>query len=453
MPDPGLNRKYAKGWVRFLPAVLREKVAGRDYLQNVISNTGWQFADNILRMGVGLLVGIWVARYLGPEQFGLLSYALALAALFSTFAMLGLDDIVVRDLVRDPEGKDEILGTAFTLKLFGGSIAFLAALATILMLRPTDEVSHWLVGIIAAGSIFQVFNIIDFWFYSQVSAKYIVLARNAAFLICSACKIAFILTAAPLLAFAWVTLLEVVVGAAGLIIAYRAKGNRFGMWRFNLTRARSLLRDCWPLIFTGVAATIYLRIDQVMLGEMAGGEEVGIYSVAVRMAEVWFFIPTAVYWSVFPAIVEAKAESEELFYTRLQLFYNSMALVAYGIAIPVTFLGEWLVGVLYGDAYARGGVLLVFLIWTNVFTSLEMARSSFLMTMNWTRIYLVIVLMGAVLNVGLNYLLIPQFGGMGAVIASLVSYWFVTHGSCFLFRPLRKTGWMLTKALVYPKVW
>jgi len=93
------------------------------------------------------------------------------------------------------------------------------------------------------------------------------------------------------------------------------------------------------------------------------------------------------------------------------------------------------------------------LIWTNVFTSLEMARSSLLMTMNWTRIYLVIVLMGAVLNVGLNYFLIPQFGGMGAVISSLVSYWFVAHGSCFLFRPLRKTGLMLTKALVYPKVW
>jgi len=442
-----------QGWIRFLPAVLREKVAGRDYLQNVISNTGWQFADNILRMGVGLLVGIWVARYLGPEQFGSLSYALALAALFSTFAMLGLDDIVVRDLVRDPEGKDVTLGTAFTLKIFGGSIAFLAALGTILMLRPADELSHWLVGIIAAGSIFQVFNIIDFWFYSQVSAKYIVLARNAAFLICSVLKIVFILTAAPLIAFAWVTLLEVVIGAAGLIIAYRTKGNRFGRWRFELARAQSLMRDCWPLIFTGVAATIYLRIDQVMLGELAGSEEVGVYSVAVRMVEVWVFIPTAVYWSVFPAIVEAKAQSEELFYNRLQLFYNSMALVAYGIAIPITFLGEWLVSVLYGEAYARGGVLLVFLIWTNVFTSLEMARSSLLMTMNWTRIYLVIVLMGAVLNVGLNYFLIPQFGGMGAVISSLVSYWFVAHGSCFLFRPLRKTGLMLTKALVYPKVW
>jgi O-antigen/teichoic acid export membrane protein len=410
-------------------------------------------ADNVLRMSVGLLVGIWLARYLGPEQFGLFNYALALVALFASFAALGLDEIIVRDLVRDPACKDETLSTAFILKLLSGTVAFLAAVGTILILRPDDNLSHWLVGIIAAGTVFQAFNIIDLWFYSQVSAKYPVLARNAAFLLCSAIRIFFILTGKSLIAFAWVSLLEIVIGAAGLVIAYRAKGNSLGVLHCSLTRARGLMRDCWPLIFTGIIATIYLRIDQVMLGEMVGSEEVGIYSAAVRMVEVWLFIPTAIYWSVFPAIVEAKAQSDELFHSRLQMFYNSMALTAYGIAIPITFFGEWLVGVLYGDVYARSGLMLAVLIWSNVFISIEMARNAFMLTMNWTRLFFLTVSLGAVLNVVLNYFLIPSYGGMGAVVASIVSYWFVAHGSCFLFKPLRRTGGMVTRAILYPKVW
>jgi O-antigen/teichoic acid export membrane protein len=198
---------------------------------------------------------------------------------------------------------------------------------------------------------------------------------------------------------------------------------------------------------------VYLRIDQVMLGEMVDSEEVGIYSVAVRMAEVWFFLPTAIYWSVFPSIVEARGQSEVLFYERLQKFYNLMTLSAYAVAIPVTLAAPWLVGALFGKAYTRGGPMLAVLIWANVFISLEMARSSFLTAMNWTKIYFLTVLLGCILNIMLNYILIPRYGGMGAVIASIISYWFAAHGSCFLFKPLVRTGFMLAKALVYPKIW
>jgi len=180
-------------WTRYLPSFLRAKVEGKAYLQNVISNTGWQFADNILRMGIGLAIGIWVARYLGPEQFGLFSYALAFVSLFTAFATLGLEDIVVRDIVHDPSCKDETLGSAFFLKLIGGVVCFLAALGTILILRPEDGLNHWLVGIIAAGVIFQSFYVIEDWFNSQVQAKYVVFARNAAFLSCSILKVFLIM--------------------------------------------------------------------------------------------------------------------------------------------------------------------------------------------------------------------------------------------------------------------
>ena len=198
---------------------------------------------------------------------------------------------------------------------------------------------------------------------------------------------------------------------------------------------------------------IYMRIDQVMLGEMLGNEEVGIYSAAVRLAEVWLFIPQIIFSSVFPSIVEAKAKSEELFYERLQKLYNVMVLVNYLLLVPVTIMAKPLVVATFGVAYARAGLMLAVLVWGNMFSSLELARSSFLTTMNWTRINFATIFLGAVLNVILNYLLIPHYGGMGAAFASCIAYWFAAHGACFLYKPLFKTGHMLTKAMLFPKVW
>ena len=442
-----------QAWTRYLPGFVRTKFEGSPALRNVVGNTGWQFADNIVRMAVALVVGIWLARYLGPEEFGMFSYALAFVALFAPLASLGLDDIIVRDIVRDPGGKDEILGTAFFMRLVSGAVTFIAAAGSIFFLRPDDALTQWLVVIIAVGSVFQAFFIIEFWFHSQVRAKYAVLAKNAAFLVCSLVKIILILAGAALVAFAWVALFEIMLGAAGLIIAYGAGGDRLSRWRGSLRKAGMLLKDSWPLMLSGMVIMVYLRIDQVMLGEMAGNEEVGIYSVAVRLAEVWYFIPSAIYWSLYPGIVEAKGVSDELFHERLQRLYNLMALTAYAVAVPVALLGQWLVPTLFGDAYARGGLMLAVLIWSNLFTSLEMARSAFLTTMNWNRIYLLTVSLGCALNVVLNWFLIPLYGGMGAVIASLLAYWFAAHGSCFLYKPLFRTGSMLTMAIVYPKVW
>lgn len=440
-------------WTRYLPAFIRQRIEGRAYLQNVVNNIGWQFADNIVRMVVGLAVGIWVARYLGPEQFGLLSYALAFAAIFGVFATLGLEDILVRDLVRYPDNRNQILGSACLLRLGGGAFSFAVAVGTIALLRPDDARSQWLVAIIAAGALVQMVTVIEPWFNSQVQARYIVIAKNAAFLVCSLCKVALILLAAPLVAFAWIALAEVVLGAAGLAVVYHVAGGRMRAWQGVMRQAGDLLRDGWPMMTSVVVMMIYLRIDQIMLGELVGDEEVGIYSVAVRLAEVWCFIPTVLYWSVLPSIVEARGVSEELFYARLQKFYNLMSLSAYAVAVPVALLAQWLVPLLFGTAYARGGPMLAVLVCANLFTGLEVARSAFLTAMNWTRLYLWTVALGCLLNIALNLLLIPKYGGMGAAVASLIAYWFAAHGACFLFRPLGKTGRMLTRAIFCPKVW
>lgn len=440
-------------WTRLVPAFLRSRLEGRSSLQNAIRNTGWLLADSIFKMLVGLAVGVWVARYLGPERFGLFSFALAFVTLFAPLASLGLEDIVVRDLVHDQSAKDEILGTAFVLKLIGGLTSCAAAIAVIHALRPGDREGQWLVGILALGGVFQALGVIESWFHSQVQAKYAVLARSTAFLVCSIAKAALVIWRASLTWFAVVTTAEVALTSLGLVAAYTSRTGRATAWRATLTTARSLVRDSWPLFFSVVSITLYQRIDQIMLQEMAGSSEVGIYSVAVRLADAWVFIPSAIYWSAFPSILEAKRTSEAAFLERLQRFYNLMAFAAYVVAVGATVAGPWLVGLLFGDAYSGSGMILVILVWANLFTNLEIARTAFLNAQNWNRLYLAAIVLGAALNVALNYVLIPRFGGLGAAVASLVAYWFAAHGSCFVFRDLRRTGLMLTRAMLYPRVW
>ncbi len=442
-----------QSWIRYLPVVLRKKIEGRTYLQNVVANTGWQFADSILRMGAGLFVGVWIARYLGPAQYGLLSYAVAFSALFLPLTSLGLEEIVARNVIRNPSSQNEILGTAFVLKFIGGMFSFVVPTAYVIFFRSEDSLSQWLVGIFVLGNLFQAANVLESWFNSQLQAKYPALVRSSAFLVCSVIKVVLILADAPLVAFAIVFTLEVGLGTFGLFTVYRSRVGSFLNWRATRSCAALLLHDSWPLLFSIVAISIYQRIDQVMLMDMVGSHEVGIYSVAVRLTEVWVFVPTALFWSVFPSILEAKDVSDALFYERLQKFYNLMVLFSYAIAVPVTFFSHWLVFTLFGEAYSRAGVMLATLIWANVFWNLEMARYAFLNSMNWTRFYLLSVLLACFLNVGLNYVLIPQYGGMGAVVASVCAYWFAAHGSCFLNKKMFKTGHMLSKAIIYPKVW
>ncbi len=442
-----------QAWVRWLPRSLQARLEGRYSLQKILSNTGWLFADRVLRMSLGLLVGVWVARYLGPEQFGFYSYVIAFVSLFSALATLGLDGIVVRDIVRQPACKEETLGTAFALKLLGGVVTLLLATVTITWLRPGDSLSQWLTVVIAVGMLFQALDSIDFWFQSQTESKYTIYAKSAGFVLINLVKIALIQRQAPLIAFAWAGSAETALGAAGLVLSYQLNGHHLKAWRITFSRAIELLKDSWPLILSGVMIMLYMRIDQVMLGQSVGDQEVGIYSAAVKLAEAWYFIPIAIVSSMFPNVVEAKSISEDLFYARLQKLYNWMAFLAYIVAIPMSLAAGPLIEVLFGSHYQAAGPMLSMLIWSGLFVNLGVARSSFLTTMNWTKVHFMTVALGCLVNIALNLVLIPRYGGMGAVIASCFAYWFAAQGTCLFYKPLFRTGYMLTRAMLYPKVW
>jgi PST family polysaccharide transporter len=431
---------------RILPSFIQTKLEGSASLRKIIENISWLFADKIFRMGGALFVGVWIARYLGPEQFGLFNYAGAFVALFSVLSTLGLDGIVVRDIVNKPANKNAVLGSAFLIKLIGSFVTFFLVVGTIFFLRPGDKTMASLVAVFAVGNIFSSFYVIDFWFQSQIKSKYTVYARNIPFILVSLGKIGLILYRAPLIAFVWAIVVELALHAVGFAYFYHKTGERFRAWQFDYRHAVRLLRVSWPLILSQMAIMIYMKIDQVMLGDMSGAASVGIYSAAVRISEIWYFIPVVIVSSLTPSIIAVK-HNETLYYERMQKLFNFMTGLFYVIALPITLLSGWITVTLYGVKYAAAGPVLAIHIWAGLFVFLGVARQVWIINEGFTKSALLTTSCGALINVLLNLILIPRYAEIGAAIATVVAYAFADYFFSILYRPFRKIGIAMTKAV------
>jgi len=384
------------------------------------ANASWMFGEQLIRMIVGLLVGLWVARYLGPREFGLFSYAIAFASLFGSFAKLGLDSIVVRDLVQEPTLRNAYMGTAFWLKIFGAFL-MLVMLAFFALFTSNDSITNLYVFIIASGIIFQSFEVVDFYFQSQVLSKFVSICKISQSLISSLLKIYLILIGADLFWFVVVSLLDQVTLGILLYIAYHYQklGNFFRDFDFSL--AIKMLNASWPLILSAFAITIYMRIDQIMIHEMLGEEAVGIYSAAIRLSEIWYFIPMIITNSIFPSIVNAKKISEEQYIVRLQQLFTLLVWISIAAAILTIFLSKWLVVFLYGLAYQEATQVLIISIWGGVFVALGVASNCWLVCENLHHYSFYRTASGAILNVLLNFVFIPRYGIVGSAFATLIS--------------------------------
>ena len=384
------------------------------------ANTSWLIAEKIIRLAVGLFVGVWVARFLGPEQFGTLSYAQAFVGLFGAFATLGMDGIVIKHLVKDDENRDLLLGTAFTLKLLGAMVAvFIISIVTVTTSNDNKEVI--IITIIASALVFQSLNVIDFYFQSIVLSRYIVIVNLISQLVVSLIRIALILAEAPLITFAYVILFDAVILAVGYIYIYKHKNLSFRQWNFNKQTASELLKYSWPLAISGIVISIYMKIDQVMIKEMLGNSSVGHYAAAVKISEAWYFVPIVINSSLFPAIINAKKRSPEEFYDRLKILYSFMFLSAVAIAIPTSIFSKFIINLLYKEQFDQASTVLMFHIWAGVLVSLGVVTSSIVISNNKQRNALIATSIGAISNIILNFFMIPRFGIIGAAIATIIS--------------------------------
>ena len=408
-------------------------------------NTTWIFFEKILRMIVQLVIGIYVLRYLGPEKFGILSYAYSFVMILSIMSNLGLENIIIRNLVRDKQLTFQILGTGFTLKLIGAICSIIMIYIALFFTR-NDTFTKRIVMIVSCWLIFESFSVIDYYFRSQVRAKYPSIAQITMFLISSVLKILFIMIKAPLIYFAWMIVVESIILAIVLIFFYYRQHFSIMKWSPSIKTAIYLLKDSWPLMITGMLISLYMKIDQVMIKEMLNAESVGIYGASTRFSEVWYFVPISLYYSVLPAIVNAKKTSEDLYYKRIQALVDLSVWMALSITIPITLLSGIVIPALLGEAYQPVVKILQIQIWASIFVFPSVLIGQWFIVENLQKIYLYRALTGVFINVLLNYLLIPILGVSGAAISTVTTQFIASYLSLCFFKNTSQAFWIATRA-------
>ncbi|MDP5134941.1 flippase [Rheinheimera baltica] len=416
-----------------------------------LTNIIWLLFDKFFRLSLSLVVVIWLARYLGPEQFGTLNYALALVSIVGTAAALGLNGLVVRDLVREPLQSDSILGSAFALKVGAAVSGYFVVVCLLLFLR-VDELTMKLCLILSLTFLFKTSDVVKYWFESQVQSKYVVIVENGVFAAIVLIKLLLIYFGAPLIAFAWIYIAEVASVAFWLFCIYRFKHSTFS-WFFSVEKSRQLLAECWPLIVSVAAWILYSRVDQIMIGQLINAQAVGYFSAAVRISEVSNMLPAIIVMSVMPGVIKLQKTSPLHYRKRMQNIYDLCVVLMLCVAVITQLFADVVVELLFTSSFAEAANVLRLQIWTGIFLALALVSSRYLINEGQQKLLMFRNLIGLLLNVPLNYIFIPLLGIQGAALASLISVIFVSYIFDLSNTVLRPVFMQKTRALLLMSCW
>jgi len=402
----------------------------------IFQNISWLFVDKIIRILGGLFIGVWIARYLGPRDYGILNYSLAYASLFTIFVRFGFDQIIVREVVKRPKLTGYFLGTAFGLKLIGSIIAIIGILISLYFFEANATI-RIVTFIISLGFVFQSLDVIDFFYQSQMLSRYVVIARNIAFIFGMLLKIYLIVYKYEVVYFAFALTFDIAVASFFLIFIYKKTHHELRKWRFNKRIAKQLVVFAWPIAISVFLVSIIVRIDQVMIGNMLNHEQVGIYSVAVRLVEAWIFVPSIIISTLMPHLVHIRESNYALYEFRLMQLYSLMIWMGVVVGFLVICFGDQIIRQLFGENYAGAYGALIYNIWAVTFMSLGMARSIWVISENLQKYRLYNNMISVAVNVTLNALLIPVLGIAGAAIATVANQALGVFVFSFIWKPYR----------------
>lgn len=386
-----------------------------------LKNSGWLLFARLFTLVVAFFTTIYVIRYLGPENYGILSYAVSFVSLFGFIASLGIDQIVYREMVKRPDDEGVILGSAFVLKILGGLAATSIAIG-VALLSGASQIELILISIIALTLLGGAGQIITYAYQARIQSKYPALIILVISIILAIAKLLIVYFDKGIIYFALVLVLESILYTAFYVILYKRHFNKFNEWRIDKVTARVMFSNSWPLMLSAVSIMIYSRIDQVMIRHYIDTTAVGIYDAAVRLSDVWYVIPNVLLAALFPAIINAQKSSLGLFRKRIHLCAAFLVALNLLIILPTNLLAHHIIDILFGNAFTASANILTIYIWSLLGFSLGQLMNTYLIAENYVFIYLYTSIGTVLVNIGLNMLLIPQYGINGAALATLVSY-------------------------------
>ena len=412
--------------------------------EKYFKNTGMLFIGRVGSLLIKMIVAISVTNYLGRANNGIISGGTVYIYFFSALAALGLDQFIVKELHQFPENRDQILGTSFWMKVFAGFCCFPLIYAAF-SIYPAKETPYSYVFIFSFIGVIQAFTVIDAYFQSEVQSKYIMQVQVAGNLVSAAIKLLLIYHKMPLIYFVFAYTFDFLLISVGYFFTYQRKQRNIFNWSFNFTLAIKLLKFSWPVIISGIMVSLYMKIDQIMVQNIAGVKEAGAYATVATLSEAWNFIPVVIVTSLFPAILNAKRDDIDRYKKRIQHLYDLMVYLSLPVALVISFAAP-LIYKLYKPEFAYAAPTLSVHIWSGVFVFLGIASSQYLIAENFNTLTFIRTGFGAIVNIVLNLILIPKMGMMGAAIATLAAY--ASAPVLTLFIPkVRDQGIMMFKSL------
>jgi O-antigen/teichoic acid export membrane protein len=410
-------------WIYWLPESLRSKLSGRVNLQAFVANSGWLMLDKIIRIFMGLLVGAWIARHLGANQFGEIAYALAYIAFFQAITSLGIDGIIVREISYNKTKAAEIISTGIIFRLGTGLLCWIIATSCMAWLHGWNDQITWIVAIVGSSLVFQAADTFDLWFQSQSKSRYTTLTKLSAYAIINIIKIILLLNHASLFYFVLIMSVEAALNALALILAY-SQYQCSQKLKPSIILGVHLIKESWPIILSSVSILIYTRIDQILIKEILTEQDLGIYAAILPFSTVWQIIPMTLAASLAPYLAKQKAKSEMDYLLMLGSIFRGFALIGWIVCIPICIFSDLIVSILLGDEYHEGGKVLSIHVFTNIFIGLGIVQGLWAINEKKSNVFLYKLIMGAAVCLTGNILLLPVIGMEAAALVAVTSQLF-----------------------------
>jgi len=385
-----------------------------------MQNSFWIIGEQVIQMLISLVVGVLSARYLGPENYGTLSYTASFVTFALSVAKLGMDAVVVKKLVDHPENEGEYIGTSMLYRIISAIVSIVAITVIVYLLNPGDTIKLVLALLQSFRLIFVAIQILDSWFQRKLKSKYVSIGKMVAYIVVSAYKIYLLATAKSVVWFAFSNTLSDIIIAILLLVFYkRQNGARF---KIDYKIGNGVLKESYHFIISGIMTAIYSQMDKIMIGQMLTDTDVGFYTTASTICSMWIFVPLAIINSFRPMIFELKQKGDEQIYMqRLKQLYSAIIWLCIFVSAVISLFSNFIICTLYGEAY-RGAVgTLQIVIWCEVFSMIGSARGIWVLCEKKNKYVKYYLAIGAAVNLILNRVLIPLWGIEGAAFATLIT--------------------------------
>lgn len=388
--------------------------------KKVFANVFWAMTGKIVNMGGALLVGILVARYLGPSQYGVMNYVISYVALFTVISNFGLDDIEIRELSKNPEYKNQILGTSFRLRLIFSTLGFFLIILTLFIFQ-TDRFTTIMILVYSLTLYTGSFNIVRNYFTSIVKNEYVVKSEISRTVIGAIIKIVLLWFKAPLEYFIIATFFDSVLVASGYCLSYRKIVGNFTDWKYEKTLVPFFIKESFPLVLSGAAVIIYQRIDQVMIGNMIDKTSVGYFATAGKFLDLILFLPMVLTQTITPLLIRIKDKNKEEYEIKKKQFVSLVVWVSIILSIIVSISAYWLIHFTYGDKYLPAVPILQIIAFKTVGMALSSSSGQIIIMERIQKWAFIRNIVGCIICISLNLLLIPQYGVIGSAWVTIVT--------------------------------